>query len=128
MVLHKVTMNQMVLLIVIMNQMASHILTLNPLVFHIVIMIHMTLRDYENKSSNDAKLHPQELCKGRIVHSICILSSGDLPMAYSKGVNARRPTFFFNKYFMEWDHVVMDCMEQRLVEQNMLEYKQDCSV
>jgi len=35
---------------------------------------------------------------------------------------------FFNKYFMEWDHVVMDCMEQQLVEQNMLEYKQDCSV
>ena len=83
---------------------------------------------YAWMNSNDAKLHPQELCKGRIVHSICILSSGDLPMAYSKGVNARRPTFFFNKYFMEWDHVVMDCMEQRLVEQNMLEYKQDCSV
>jgi len=83
---------------------------------------------YAWMNSNYAKLHPQKLCKGRIVHSICILSSGDLPMVYSKGVNARRPTYFFNKYFMEWDHVVMDCMEQQLVEQNMLEYKQDCSV
>ena len=70
---------------------------------------------------------PQEFCKGRIVHYICILSIGDLPMVYSKGVNAQQPNFFFNKYFMEWDHVVMDCMEQRLVEQNLLEYKDDCT-
>ena len=83
---------------------------------------------YQWMYSNYAKLHLQELCKGRIVHGICILSIGDLPMVFRKGVNAHRPTFFFNKYFMEWDHVVMDCMEQRLVEQNRLEYKQDCSV
>ena len=83
---------------------------------------------YQWMNSNYAKLHVQELCKGRIVHSVCILSIGDLPMVYSKGVNAQQPNFFFNKYFMEWDHVVMDCMEQRLVEQNRLEYKQDCSV
>ena len=76
--------------------------------------------------SDYARQHQQELCKGKIVHSVCILSSGDLPTVYRKGVNARRPTFFFNKYFMEWDHVVMDCMEQRLVERNRLEYKHDC--
>ena len=72
--------------------------------------------------------HPQELCKGRVVHDLCILSSGDLPTLYSKGVNAYQPTFFFNKYFMEWDHVIMDCMEERLVEQNKLEYKNDCLI
>ena len=78
--------------------------------------------------SKYAKLRLHEMCKGRIAHGVCILSIGDLPMVYSKGVNAHRPTFFFNKYFMEWDHVVMDCMEQRIVEQNILEYQHDCSL
>ena len=78
-------------------------------------------------TSDYARQHPQELCKGKVVHFICILSSGDLPTVY-KGVNAHAPTFFFNKYFMERDHVVMDCMEQRLVEQNRLEYRHDCLV
>ena len=54
------------------------------------------------------------------------MSSGDLPLIYSQGVNGHQPTFFFNKYFMEMDHVVMDCMEQRLVEQNRREYENDC--
>ena len=64
-------------------------------------------------------------CNGRNVHNVCVVSSGDLPLVYSKGVNLRHPVFFFNKYFMEMDHVVMDCMEQRLVELNNLEYAQD---
>ena len=68
------------------------------------------------------------MCKGRVVHDVCVVSSGDLPMIYSMGVNAHQPTFFFNKYFTEWDHVVMNCMEQRLVEQNKLEYVTDCSL
>jgi len=67
-----------------------------------------------------------ETCKGRSVHNICVISSGDLPLVYSRGVNSHRPVFFFNKYFMESDHVVMDCMEQRLLELNKLEYEQDC--
>ena len=74
--------------------------------------------------SRQARRHPQEFCKGSVVHNICILSSGDLPTVYS---NAHRPTFFFNKYFMEWDHVIMDCMEEWLVEQNKLEYENDCN-
>ena len=68
--------------------------------------------------------HP--ICKGTSYHTICIVSSGDLPLIYRQGVNAHQPTFFFNKYFMEMDHVVMDCMEQRLVEQNRREYEIDC--
>ena len=79
--------------------------------------------------NNDyARQHKQELCKGNTVHSVCILSSGDLPTVYSKGANAQHPTFFFNKYYMEWDHLIMDCMEERLVEQNKLEYKNDCLI
>ena len=65
-------------------------------------------------------------CKGWVVHDVCVVGSGDLPMIYSIGVNAHQPIFFFNKYFMEWDHVVMDCMEQRLVERNKLEHVNDC--
>ena len=65
-------------------------------------------------------------CSGRNVHNTCVVSSGDLPLVYSKGVNLHHPVFFFNKYFMETDHVIMDCMEQRLVELNKLEYAQDC--
>ena len=66
--------------------------------------------------------HP--VCKGISCHKICIVGSGDLPLIYRQGVNGH--TFFFNKYFMEMDHVVMDCMEQRLVEQNRREYENDC--
>ena len=68
----------------------------------------------------------QQSCQGKAVHFICILTVGDLREIYRLGVNNPRPHFFFNKYFMEDDHVVMDCMEERLVQQNMLEYKHDC--
>ena len=76
--------------------------------------------------NNDyARQHEYEVCKGKNIHSVCILSSGDLPTVYSKGVNAHQPTFFFNKYFTEWDHVIMDCMEERIIEQNRLECEND---
>ena len=69
----------------------------------------------------------KQSCYGRHVHFVCILTVGDLPEIYRLGVNNPKQHFFFNKYFMEDDHVVMDCMEQRLLQQNMLEYKHDCS-
>ena len=76
--------------------------------------------------NNDyARQHEHEVCKGKNIHSVCILNSGDLPTVYSKGVNAHHTTFFFNKYFMEWDHVIMDCMEERIIEQNRLECEDD---
>lgn len=65
-------------------------------------------------------------CAGEVVHSICILSSGDLHTIYTKGVLKRQTQFFYNKYSMHNDHVVMDCMEERLVRQNKMEYVQDC--
>ncbi len=68
----------------------------------------------------------KERCYGRMVHYICILTVQDLPEIYHMGVDNPIPTFFFNKYFMEEDHVVMDCMEERLIHRNMLEYQQDC--
>ena len=77
-----------------------------------------------NSAGKPRKYH--QVCEGKPVHFICILTVGDLPEIYRLGVYNPRPHFFFNKYFMEDDHVVMDCMEERLVKQNMLEYKRDC--
>ena len=69
----------------------------------------------------------QESCEGRMVHFICILGVGDLDQIFHWGVDRRTPVFFFNKYFMEEDHVVMDCMEERLIQQNMKEHAKDCA-
>ena len=60
-------------------------------------------------------------CCGKILHSICIVGVGDLPHI----VNRRRGHIFHNKYFMEYDHTVMRCMEERIVQTNKLEYQQD---
>ena len=66
-------------------------------------------------------------CPGRVVHYICILSTPDLPRIIRDATHSRNPPFFFNKYFMEDDPVIMDCIERRLVEQNMLDYFNDCT-
>ena len=64
-----------------------------------------------------------EHCSGLNVHAVCVVATGDLSRVYKIGLSQNR--FFFNKYFMEFDHVIMDCMEERLVQQNELEYAQD---
>ena len=68
----------------------------------------------------------QESCEGRTVHSICVVTVGDLDQIYQWGVRRQVPAFFFNKYFMEEDHVVMDCMEEHLIQQNKKEHLEDC--
>ena len=77
-------------------------------------------------------------CNGKRVHWICIVSVGDMklgagetsPHGLAAGYGGVRPgeatALFHNKYFMEFDHTVMDCMEERLVGMNRLEYQQDC--
>ena len=66
------------------------------------------------------------ICAGEVFHFICIVSIGELPYIHSTIEKPSLDVFFFNKYFMEKDHVVMDCMEERLLQQNLLEYRQDC--
>ena len=34
---------------------------------------------------------------------------------------------FQNKYFVENDHVAMDCMEEGIVDRNRIEYQLECS-
>ena len=66
-------------------------------------------------------------CPGKQrVHGICILTGPDLQRINEMGVDSRKPVFFFNKYFLEWDPTPMDCMEERLVKTNMKEYWHDC--
>ena len=65
-------------------------------------------------------------CSGKVIHDLCIISSVDLHRVYQSSVVPGQ-VLFFNKYFMEDDHVVMDCMEERLIEKNKKEYAQDCT-
>ena len=66
-------------------------------------------------------------CRGETVRLMCILTSADLATIYKVALaEGLRTYFFFNKYHMDRDHVVMDCMEQRLVRQNQREFLEDC--
>ena len=66
-------------------------------------------------------------CRGETVRLMCILTSADLARIYEVALaEGRRTYFFFNKYYIYRDHVVMDCMEQRLVRQIQREFLEDC--
>ena len=66
-------------------------------------------------------------CPGhKVVHSICILTTPELKRIDKLGIQTKKPIFFFNKYFLEWDPTPMDCMEERLVRINTEEYRQNC--
>ena len=60
----------------------------------------------------------------KIVHDICILTALEMQRIVKSGVT--KHVFFFNKYYLEWDPTPMDCMEERLVETNIEEYRRDC--
>ena len=69
----------------------------------------------------------RKYCRGKTVHLVCILTLADLARIYKVALaEGGRTYFFFNKYHMDRDHVVMDCMEQRLVRQNQREFLEDC--
>ena len=74
-------------------------------------------------SHDIAKDH--RLCReSKIVHDICIVSSADLPRLTK--LSKDKVYWFFNKYFIGYDHVLMDCMEKLLVQRNIKEYEKDC--
>ena len=64
-------------------------------------------------------------CSGKFVHYICIVASGDLKEIMRVSENGEK-ALFHNKYFMELDHTVMDCMEERAVAKNRQEFEADC--
>lgn len=66
------------------------------------------------------------LCKEKhVVHKICICSASDLPWIIE--AMEERKFYFLNKYLIGYDHVVMDCIEDRLVQRNVEEYTRDCT-
>ena len=66
---------------------------------------------------------PGERCGGRIVHQICILNAAELPRVHDTMKNSN--VWFFNKYFMESDHAVIECVENELIRSNKHEFLQD---
>ena len=57
------------------------------------------------------------------------MTSADLSSVHGQvNVKKLRGPMFHNKYFMERDHTVMDCLEEQLVVRNRLEYEKDCLV
>ena len=64
-------------------------------------------------------------CSGQKVHWICIVNSGDLHRLSYKPVPKERDRFFHNKFFLEEDHTVMDCLEEELISRNKKEFEGD---
>lgn len=64
-------------------------------------------------------------CYGETVHGICVVNFQDLPRIMEE-TQSGKTALFHNKYFMELDHVIMDCMEERIVAKNKREFKSDC--
>ncbi len=64
-------------------------------------------------------------CHGEKVHRVCIVNSADFK-AILRASNEGRHVFFHNKYFMEKDHTIMDCAEERIVKMNKKEFAEDC--
>ena len=67
----------------------------------------------------------QEPCNGKVVHYICIPKIGDLSMIMRETEDEK--ALFFNKYIMEYDHTLMDCMEEELISRNKREFVDDGS-
>ena len=73
-------------------------------------------------------LHGNTGCSGLNVRMVCIVDSGDLHgLRYKVNLSNIQGPFFHNKYYMEKDHTVMDCLEEQLVIRNKEEYKKECS-
>ena len=64
-------------------------------------------------------------CQGKWTHNICVTSSADLPRIMAE--QREYKNVFHNKYFMERDHTVMDCVEEMLVARNKDEFASECS-
>ena len=64
-------------------------------------------------------------CSGQEVHHICVVNSGDLHRLKYKPETNVRDTFFHNKFFLEKDQTVIDCIEKELVHRNSIEFQED---
>ena len=65
-------------------------------------------------------------CRGKEVHNVCIAALGDLHEILTR-LKWPATHMFHNKYFLEEDHAVMDCMEAALVRRNQEEFLEECT-
>ena len=63
-------------------------------------------------------------CRGKVVHELCIPKIDDLRMIMNETRNGET-ALFYNKYFMEYDHTLMDCMEEEIIARNKREFDED---
>lgn len=64
-------------------------------------------------------------CRGKPVHYVCISNIDGLAMIMRE-TRKGNGALFHNKYFMEYDHTVMDCMEEELIARNKKEFMENC--
>ena len=63
-------------------------------------------------------------CHGKVVHYLCIPKIDDLRTIMEETRNGDK-ALFYNKYYMEYDHTLMDCMEEELITRNKREFDED---
>jgi hypothetical protein len=64
---------------------------------------------------------PPSRCKRRkAMHTACIVSSSDLK--YLVDNSRKKKWMFFNKYLINYDHIVMDCIESELISRHRNEF------
>ncbi len=85
---------------------------------------HFTTDNYFWRTSDWVENNGKQ-CEGVIVHDICIVGIGDI-VRILQATNNGTSALFQNKYLMEHDAVIMDCMEERIVAKNKMEYHRDC--
>ena len=86
---------------------------------------HPRLPTVSVRSWQKDQINPSIICPDNYYrHHICILSVGDLYRLKIASTNLKY--FFYNKYLINYDHVVMNCMEEMLLERNLREYEKDC--
>ena len=69
--------------------------------------------------------HPQNFCTAqKYIHGVCIAEVGDLPGL--RKISEEKKWLFYNKYALDYDHVVMDCIEEMLLLRNRQEHQHDC--
>ena len=65
----------------------------------------------------------KECIEGNVRHKICIISASDLPFILNQ---MKTGLWFYNKYLIDYDHVVNDCIQLLLIQNNFNLYKQEC--
>ncbi|XP_045168989.2 N-acetyllactosaminide beta-1,6-N-acetylglucosaminyl-transferase-like isoform X2 [Mercenaria mercenaria] len=62
------------------------------------------------------------VCYGKVVREVCILGVRDLHRAYNS------IELFANKFYLDFEHIALDCLEELLYERTWKEYIEDIPI